>query len=100
MKRALFTAPARREYLSIIAFYNDKNPTLGTRFADAVEEASARAITFPDSGSPASKNTRRVFLNGFPYSLVYRASDEGILIFPLAHHSRLPGYWQSRIQER
>jgi len=29
-----------------------------------VEEATARAMAFPLAGSPATKNTRRVFLKG------------------------------------
>lgn len=36
-----------------------KEPGLGARLTAAVEEATARALAFPLSGSPASKNTRR-----------------------------------------
>jgi toxin ParE1/3/4 len=100
VKRVRFTAPARREYLVEIAYYKGKELSLGFRFANAVEEAAARAATFPDSGSPASKNTRRVYLKDFPFSVVYRVDKHGILIFALAHHSRAPDYWQSRIQDR
>ena len=83
-----------------IAYYMGKELSLGFRFANAVEEAAARAATFPDSGSPATKDTRHVFLKGFPFSVVYRSDKSGILIFALAHHSRQPEYWHSRIQDR
>ena len=52
------------------------------------------------AGAPASKNTRRVFLRDFPFAVVYRPDADGITIFALAHHSRRPGYWQSRVQDR
>jgi toxin ParE1/3/4 len=100
VKRARFIAPARREFLAEVAYYNSKDPGLGGRFAAAVEEATARAVAFPLTGSPASKNTRRVFVKDFPFALVYRPDENGIVIFALAHHSRRPEYWQPRVQER
>ena len=65
MKRARFITPARREFLSAVAYYNGKEPGLGARFAAAVEEATMRALAFPLTGSPASQNTRRVFIKDF-----------------------------------
>lgn len=100
MKRVRFIAPARREFLSEVAYYNGKEPGLGARFAAEVEEAAARAVTFPLTGSPASKSTRRVFVKNFPFAVVYRPDAEGIVIFAVAHHSRKPEYWQPRVQER
>ncbi len=100
MKRARFIAPARRELLAEVAYYNGQEPGLGLRFAAAVEEATARAVAFPLAGSPASKNTRRVFVKDFPFAVVYRSDENGIVIFALAHHSRRPEYWQPRVQER
>lgn len=100
MKRARFIAAARREFLAEVVYYNRQEPGLGVRFAAAVEEATARAVAFPLTGSPASKNTRRVFVKDFPFAVVYRSDENGIVIFALAHHSRRPEYWQPRVQER
>lgn len=100
MKRVRFIAPARREFLSEIVFYNGKEPGLGIRFAAAVEEATARAVAFPLAGTPASRSTRRVFVKNFPFAVVYRHDAEEVVIFAVAHHSRRPEYWQSRVQER
>jgi toxin ParE1/3/4 len=100
VKRARFIAPARREFLAEVAYYNGREPGLGARFAAAVEDATARAVAFPLTGSPASKNTRRVFVKDFPFALVYRPDEHGIVILALAHHSRRPEYWQPRVQER
>lgn len=100
MKRARFIAPARREFLAEVLYYNEKERGLAVRFAAAVEEAATRALTFPLTGSPASKNTRRVFVKNFPFAVVYRPDPDGIVIFALAHHSRRPEYWQPRVQDR
>jgi len=69
------------------------------RFIAAVEDATARALVFPLAGSPSSSNTRRVIVNGFPFSIFYRPEPEGIVIFAVAHHARKPGYWRSRLQD-
>lgn len=90
MTRVRFAAPARREFLNEVAFYNGKELGLGSRFTAAVEEATIRATAFPLSGSRASANTRRVFVKDFPFAIVYRPDDSGIVVFAVAHHSRLP----------
>lgn len=100
MKRAKFVAAARREFLAEVDYYNGESFDLGARFATAVEEATARAVAFPLAGSPYVKGTRRVFLKDFPFAVVYRPTTDGVVVFALAHQSRLPGYWQSRVQER
>ena len=100
MSRARFIAAARLEFLAEVIHYNEAEPSLGLRFAAAVEEATARALAFPRSGSPLRSNARRVILKGFPFSLVYRPEEEGIVVFALAHHARRPYYWQGRTRAR
>jgi len=75
-----------------VAYYNEAQSGLGTRFTEAVEKAAARALAFPLSGTPSASNTRRVFLKGFPFSLFYRQEGEGIVIFATSHNSRKPRY--------
>jgi toxin ParE1/3/4 len=97
VKRARFADPARRELLAEVAYYEAKEPGLGGRFLAAIEEATARALTYPLTGTPASERTRRMFLKDFPFALVYRPDDMGLVVFAVAHHARRPGYWRSRI---
>lgn len=100
MKRARFVAAARQEFLSEVIFYNETQPGMGSHFAAAVEQAAARVLAFPLSGSPSAAITRRVIVKGFPFSLFYRSEAEGIVIFAVAHHSRQPGYWVGRTRSR
>jgi len=100
VKRARFVAPAREEFLAEVAYYNQVQPGQGARFTAAVEEGTARALAFPLAGSPSHQGIRRVVLKKFPFSIFYRLETEGILVLAVAHHSRLPGYWRSRVPAR
>jgi hypothetical protein len=42
MKRARFVAPAKAELLAEVAYYNNKELGLGSRFLAVVEDATAR----------------------------------------------------------
>lgn len=95
-----FVAAARSEYLAEVAYYSEIEAGLGLRFARAVEQAASRALVFPAAGSPFGAGTRRVFVKGFPFALVYMAKPSGILIFAIAPHAKSPGYWRSRVVSR
>lgn len=82
-----------------MAYSHGKEPGLGARFAAAVEEATARAVAVPSTGSPAVTNTRQVFVKDVPIALVYYPDESGIVIVALAHHARRPEYWYGRVQE-
>ena len=100
MNRVLFVEPARLEVLAEVAYSRRIEPGLGTRFLEAVEYATARALAYPLAGTTAQNRTRRVFLRDFPFALVYRSDEHGITIYALAHHARRPGYWRSRTDDR
>jgi hypothetical protein len=100
VNRARFIAAARLEFLAEVIYYSEAQAGLGARFTAAVEETAARALAFPLSGSPYRSNTRRVLVNGFPFSLIYRPEPDGIVIFAVAHYARRPYYWQSRARAR
>ncbi|MEP6657871.1 MAG: hypothetical protein ABJC33_11595 [Betaproteobacteria bacterium] len=57
-------------------------------------------MTFPLSGSSSAPNIRRVIVKDFPFSIVYRPEEGGIVVFAVVHHARLPGYWRSRVSAR
>jgi toxin ParE1/3/4 len=99
VRTARFLPDARREFLAEVLHCNDLQAGPGAHFSRAVEDATLRALGFPLAGSSAMANTRRAFLQGFPFSIVYRPVKNGIVVFALAHESRQPGYWVSRVQE-
>jgi plasmid stabilization system protein ParE len=96
VSRARFLTEAEAEFLHEIAYYAEKQPKGAIRFREAVEAATTRALAFPKAGLAYLVNTRRVFVRGYPFFLVYREEPDGIVVFALAHESRRPGYWASR----
>ncbi|MGH8701418.1 MAG: type II toxin-antitoxin system RelE/ParE family toxin, partial [Burkholderiales bacterium] len=61
-----------------------------------VEHTVATMIAYPAIGSPITPTARRILLNRFPYSVVYRTSSDEIIVIAVAHQRRRPGYWRRR----
>lgn len=64
---------------------------------DASRQCSPQVQLFPESGSEYLFGTSRLLLRPLPYQLVYAFRDGVIRIIALAHTSREPGYWASRL---
>ena len=96
MNRARFLEEAEAEFLKEVQYYADVQTKGAGRFRMAVEEAAARALAFPIAGQPYRSRTRRVFVKGYPFFLVYRPETEGVVILAVVHEARRPGYWLTR----
>jgi plasmid stabilization system protein ParE len=95
VSRARFLAEAEAEFLHEVAYYAERQPNGALRFRQAAEAATARALAFPKAGPSYLVKTRRVFVRGYPFFLVYREEPAGMAVFALVHESRRPGYWVS-----
>ena len=91
---------AEEELAEAIAFYREQASTsVANAFLSAFTRAARLVAENPGLGKPTSRGRRLLPLHRFPYSpysLVYRAEDEGVRIGAVAHHSRRPGYWRAR----
>jgi plasmid stabilization system protein ParE len=97
VKRAHFIPQADAEVEAETQYYRrEAGSAVANHFVKAVEQATRLALEFPDAGSPGAGNTRRIQLKKFPFALIYRPEQEGIVVFAVAHNSREPGYWVSR----
>jgi toxin ParE1/3/4 len=68
------------------------------RFDAEVEHAITDIARYPNRWPLGSYGTRRFLVRGFPYLLIYRERGaEDIQILAVAHASRQPGYWKSRL---
>ena len=92
-----FLAPAQAELLEAIAYYLGVRPELGARFEQAVAAAVRSAVAHPERGAPRTKSTRRWLVKDFPFAIVYRADESGVLIVAIAHQRKRPAYWAGRI---
>jgi toxin ParE2 len=91
------TAAARSEFLKEVSYYEGIQKGLGTRFRKAVTTAFQRSLEFALHGKPGVANTRRIFVEGFPFAVVFIADDTEIVVHAVAHLSRKPEYWLGRL---
>jgi toxin ParE1/3/4 len=92
-----FLPEAEAELLHEVEYYSMARSGTGIRFQAAVEVALQRAQSHPRGGAPSPHGTRSMLIKGFPFSLVYRHTEQELLVVALAPHRRRPGYWRTRI---
>jgi toxin ParE1/3/4 len=92
-----FLPAAELELIKELAYYSKARPGSAAKFQAAVEAATQMAMRHPHGGAPAYKETRAFRIKGFPFSLVYRASQYEVLVVAVAPHRKQPNYWASRV---
>jgi toxin ParE1/3/4 len=93
-----FLPAAEIELLKEVTYYSKARTGTGVRFQAAIEAAVSRAATHPLGGAPSFKETRSVLVKGFPFSVVYRPSEQELLVVAIAPHRKRPQYWASRVE--
>lgn len=94
--RVRYARGVNRDYASAVRFYAKVSPVHAQRLIrnfDATIEAIRES---PLIGSPDVRNTRWKRVDVYPYRIIYRTDEDGILIVAIAHFSRRPGYWHRR----
>lgn len=92
-----FLRAADLEFLRELAWYGEARPGAGLRFNAAVKAAVHRAAAHPLGGAPCAAGTRLMRVKGFPFSVVYRASPDELLVVAIAPHRKRPLYWLTRL---
>jgi plasmid stabilization system protein ParE len=94
--RRVFRAAARREYDLALAWYADRRPGLGERFAASVDAALDRVSSAPGRFPVAVAIVRWVRVAGFPYRVYFRVSRSRIEVFAVFHVRRDPALLMRR----
>lgn len=92
-----FHPEALEEYEEAALYYTERDPGLGLRFIEAVEEAIQRILEAPTRWRVIDEDVRRCLTRVFPYGVLYTAEPEFVLIVAVMHCSREPGYWKQRV---
>jgi plasmid stabilization system protein ParE len=95
-----FLEPAENELDEARDYYNAQRPGLGDEFLVEVLLTLERIQAYPAAWPHLSRQTRRCRTRRFPYGVVYRATQDEILIVAVAHLHRRPLYWAERIKTR
>ncbi|MFI5182099.1 MAG: type II toxin-antitoxin system RelE/ParE family toxin [Thermoanaerobaculia bacterium] len=97
-----FHPAAADEAEAAVGWYEERREGLGDEFRAALDETVELIAKGVLRGPKVRRRgviapVRRVVLSRFPYDVIYLEGIEGATIIAVAHHSRRPGFWKSRI---
>lgn len=104
MKSARYHPAARDELRAAVLHDEAERPGRGALLEAAVSTLLRRVRRLPQSaplwpGLPTTVEVRRALVRRHPYLLVYAALPDHIVIIAVAHTSRRPGYWVTRVDD-
>ena len=93
-------AEAEHELRAAARWYEVQRPGLGVEFIGALDAALHRISETPDAYPVwlANQRFQRAIVRRFPYVVFYRLVSEEIVVVAIAHNSRRPGYWLTRVE--
>jgi plasmid stabilization system protein ParE len=94
-----FHPAAQVELDKAFLYYEGRQPGLGRRFDAAFEECLSRVLDNPKAWGVIDDGFRLCRLKKFPYGILYKIQDEGIVIVAVMHLHRRPGYWKDRVSD-
>ena len=97
--RLIYHPEAEKELIAAARFYEDRVPTLGGQFLDAIDQAVAAILKDPQRWRLVADEIRRCMVARFPYAIYYRILPDELRILAIKHHRRHPDYWQHRALE-
>lgn len=95
--RLEFHPAAELEFIEAAAYYERQVSGLGQRFGADVRRALDILLAHPEMGIAVDADLHKYVVRRFPFSLIYSLSSEVLRVEVLAHQSRRPGYWRSRV---
>jgi len=84
---------ALEDLVTAAIYYNSKEPGLGDRLADAVEEALERLKLFPESAQTVHDKVRRIRATPFRFAVFYVVATDRIDVLRILHLARDPATW-------
>jgi plasmid stabilization system protein ParE len=91
-----FLSEAESELVEAENWYANNNEGVAARFIDEIERGLALIEERPLAWRLVDDNVRQFRLWRFPYGIVYRITDSGVLVLAVAHLHRKPRYWGDR----
>jgi plasmid stabilization system protein ParE len=87
---------ALQEAIAARDWYRVRSERAASAFLNELAHALEQVRTHPERWPRAEDGTRRVLLHRFPFAVVYRLTQAGVLVIAVAHGRRRPGYWRDR----
>jgi plasmid stabilization system protein ParE len=94
---SLFVRPAAAaEIEAAFGWYEDQRDGLGEELLSELDVIVRAVLESPSRFTVAYRDTRRVLLRRFPYSVFYRIQGEDVVLAAFFHGSRDPQIWRDR----
>jgi plasmid stabilization system protein ParE len=91
-----FTEAAIVEAESAAGWYGERNLQAREDFLQELRKAFELIEEAPERWPKHLHGTRRIVLDRFPFSVIYRVLPEAPQVLAVAHDKRRPGYWRHR----
>lgn len=95
--RLEFHPEAELELIAAAVYYNKQVTGLGERFEFEIRYATELLLDQPEIGTSVGPGLRKFILTRFLFTLYYSVIGDILCIEAVAHQSRRPGYWKSRV---
>lgn len=99
MHRLLLRTAARREFYDAIAWYDDRDPGRGERFADAVAATLRQVVIQPDFFACVDGDVREAPVSRYPYRVFFVHDSETVFVIAILHAARNPSRLRRRIAD-
>lgn len=97
MPRAVvFRRVARLEFEDAIAWYEEREEGLGTKFRLAIAQQLEKVATSPDHFAYVRGPIRRAVLRRFPYSIYFLSETDRVVVVAIFHAKRSPQRLEAR----
>src|SRR5438874_11168581 len=96
MAEIRFLPGADADYGEALAWYANRSDRAAAGFERAIDRALRQIADAPARWPLCDDRHRFHLLKRYPYSIVYRAEADGILVVAVAHGRRHPDYWTRR----
>jgi toxin ParE1/3/4 len=97
-KRVEYHQDATADVKRAVEWYKQKSSKAALDFVAELNRAVSEIRKAPDRWPSGKDNTRRFLLWRFPFSIIYSEQRSVITIWAVAHGSRRPDYWASRLK--
>lgn len=91
-----FHPEAEAEFSHAVAYYEERENSLGYDFAVEVYSAIERAACHPRAWPIIEDGMRRALVSRFPYGIIYSEEKGKLFIVAVMHLHRDPDYWKDR----
>jgi|SRR6478609_752388 len=96
-RRVEYHQGAIADIKSAVSWYQKRSRKAALDFIEELNRATQTIREAPERWPGGKNDTRRFLLWRFPFAIIYSEEESTITIWAVAHGSRRPEYWTSRL---